>query len=194
MCHPTRKLEPVSHIMRAINSADALKRRHKSHSRNVVHNSLIPPSDSRNPRQPQHSGWATAPPCERPGIDSPLEAIAADPPDSLPCQANPAPHPPEPGKRAPKNTRANRGPSTTKIAPIDYHWRHDRRLSTLDLGSVCRTNINQVDRTSIEFHIVSLVNVILKDIISVNVAVTISDNLPQFLISSNIFGDLPFNN
>ena len=50
VCHPTRKLEPAPHTIRAINLADALKRPHKSHSRNVAHNSLIPPSDSRNPQ------------------------------------------------------------------------------------------------------------------------------------------------
>ena len=77
--------------MRAINPADALKRRHKSQSRNVAHNSLIPPSDSRNPQAAaaQRMGhratmWATR---DR----LPLETIAADPRDSLPRQANPAP-------------------------------------------------------------------------------------------------------
>ena len=38
-----------------------------------------------------------------------------------------------------------------------------------------------------------LSNVILKDIISGNITVTIGDHLPQFLISSNVFADLPSN-
>ena len=36
-----------------------------------------------------------------------------------------------------------------------------------------------------------LSNVILKDIISGNITATIGDHLPQFLISSNVFPDLP---
>ena len=38
-----------------------------------------------------------------------------------------------------------------------------------------------------------LSNVILKDIISGNITATIGDHLPQFLISSNVFADLPSN-
>ena len=38
-----------------------------------------------------------------------------------------------------------------------------------------------------------LSNWILKDIISGNITATIADHLPQFLISSNIFADLPSN-
>ena len=38
-----------------------------------------------------------------------------------------------------------------------------------------------------------LSNVILKHIISGNITATIGDHLPQFLISSNVFPDLPSN-
>ena len=38
-----------------------------------------------------------------------------------------------------------------------------------------------------------LSNVILKDIISGNITANIGDHLPQFLISSNVFADLPSN-
>ena len=50
----------------------------------------------------------------------------------------------------------NSGSSTMRVAPIDHHWWYDRQLRTSDPGSVDRTHVNSVDRTSVQVCIISL--------------------------------------
>ena len=48
-----------------------------------------------------------------------------------------------------------------RVAPIDHHWWYDRWLRTYDPGLVDCTHVNQVDRTSVQVCIVTVVCQIL---------------------------------